>query len=68
MNFFDITKHNFLESELRFFSYSRNIKLDMIFFPKGKSPAIYFNLDKYVEQNGKIIEQMKRIYFDELTE
>lgn len=40
----------------------------MIFFLKGKSPAIYFNLDKYVEQNSKIIEQMKRIYFDELTE
>lgn len=68
VNFFDITKHNFSKNELQFFSYSRNIKLDMIFFLKGKSPAIYFNLDKYVEQNGKIIEQMKRIYFDELTE
>ena len=68
MNFFDITKHNFSKSELRFFSYSRNIKLDMIFFLKGKSPAIYFNLDTYVEQNSRIIEQMKRIYFDELTE
>ena len=68
VNFFDITKHNFSNSEFRFFSYSRNIKLNMIFFLKGKSPAIYFNLDKYVEQNSKIIEQMKRIYFDELTE
>lgn len=68
INFFDITKHNFSKSELKFFSYSRNIQLDMIFFLKGKSPAIYFNLDKYVEQNSKIIEQMKRIYFDELTE
>lgn len=68
INFFDITKHNFSKSELRFFSYSRNINLDMIFFLKGKSPTIYFNLDKYVEQNSKIVEQMKRIYFDELTE
>lgn len=68
INFFDITKHNFSNSEFKFFSYSKNIKLDMIFFLKTKSPAIYFNLDKYVEQNSKIIEQMKRIYFDELTE
>ena len=68
VNFFDITKHNFSNSEFRFFSYSRNIQLDMIFFLKNKSPEIYFNLDKYIDQNKKIIEQMKRIYFDELTE
>lgn len=68
VNFFDITKYNFSNSEFRFFSYSRNIQLDMIFFLKNKSPEIYFHLDKYIDQNKKIIEQMKRIYFDELTE
>lgn len=66
-NFFDITKHNFSTGEFKFFSYPRNIKLDMIFFLKNKSPEIYFNLDKYIEQNNKIIEQMKKIYFDEAS-
>lgn len=63
-NFFDITKHNFSNSEFSIFSRLRSKQLNMIFYLKNKSPEIYFNLDEYIHQNNEIIEQMKTIYFE----